>query len=216
MWTFHSKGNRGIYKSGKLLVDHTPPPLEDLMYPRIYPWRHENTSADGIRWFFIKNHTVQPAWNTLRSKNPGQKDWEAVIDPESGDTVTYWTLSRVSDGGVLQVIVDRRKQHGGQSSYGDIALDPLLKDPLHPDYYSAALVLGAAYQIKLESRNKAGLMGVARSELMVADWTPPNVTTPLLSSGSKLSDVVVPRWYQPPGSSSYGGGRQLIAEIVCI
>ena len=40
------------------------------------------------------------------------------------------------------------------------------------------LFLGASYQVKVESRNKAGLVAIARATLIVADWTPPRASGP--------------------------------------
>ena len=71
----------------------------------------------------------------------------------------------------------------------------------------AGLVLGGAYLIKVEFRNRAGLTATAYSETLIADWTLPEVTTPLLSSGPRHDDAVVPGNTFPSGGSTWGGIR---------
>eukprot|EP00966_Prymnesium_polylepis_P270847 6257001-Prymnesium_polylepis.1 len=135
-------------------VDLTPPPIGDLLYPRVYPDRHnspiheKSTSADGIRYFFIKQYNVQPSWNTLFE---GQKDWEPMEDPETGELEAFWSMTKLeTDGSVSRTLLSTRA-HGGFSSYGDADVP-------------GGLELGMAYVMKIVFRNRAGLTATAYSE----------------------------------------------------
>ena len=105
--TLDAKDNMSLWKSSRLLVDvessrllvdQTLPLVDQFLYPHIYPWRHKNTSADGIQWLFIKQYEMCSRRGTrcLRGRRTGRQSWTW-----SRVTLRRWSLSWVSLRGEL-------------------------------------------------------------------------------------------------------------------
>ena len=191
LYMVDEKGNSNMWHSYPLMVDTTPPPIETLIWPRVYPDRWRNTSANRRDQYFVTQHRIQPSWNTVYE---GQKDWEPLQDPESGDLETSFTIWQLDNARLIH-LVGPIPAHGGYSSYIDTMLP-------------GNLTLGAKYLMKIEFRNKAMLTATVYSEEVVADWTLPVVVRPRLHAGSEdPNDAVVGQWEYPPGGSVWGGIR---------
>lgn len=138
----------------------------------------------------MREHRVQASWNTVYE---GQKDWEPLVDPESGPLETSFSMWELTGPTNIVPLVADLPAHGGYSSYIDTTID---------------LKLGAKYLMKVEFRSKATLTAVAYSEPITADFTLPVVQTPRLEAATDAADdQVIGRWVFPPGGSPWGGIR---------
>lgn len=184
-----------------IVADITPPPKPD----RVAGDFKLNTAADGRNYHFISPHVVRPAWNY-----PGGVERPTAVplqDPESGDVQATWSLFEQLNGSIIPRLEDLPAEGDGYLPYGVKMYKP---------------TLGASYLVRVDLRNAAGGHTITWSTPIVADWTVPVVTLPVVESApqgnltqhwdtagdaERYSDILVRSHEFPPGASQYGGTR---------
>ena len=189
-----------------LYVDMTPP----IAPMRIISDRHRKSSIDGTYQYFVSETRIDPMWifgsYDLAARprtSPRIATSDDFVDPESGAVFAHVDLYRLRPGD------SQGREHSGRyvihKGYPQLNLQAPSYLHANTQEHGLRLLLGARYMLELVQTNVAGGRSVTPSETIVADWTTPVCTTPLLAPGP--NEPMVRAMFQPVGSTSYGGTR---------
>ena len=199
-------------------VDQTPPPTPG---PFVADYKLP-TTVDNVHHFFVDEYRLALAWSPSEADSmAGQAGSDNVptggpiIDPESGPTFATYEIYRLHPSdtptlfyGTLNAsctgsggFVVPRGGGCGFQPYGKVQVRP----PTDPNPYGfPSLELGAQYRVEVHLYNRAGSVTHLRPPPVMADYTPPTYSMPLLDpSGLPL----VRADESPPASDTWEGTR---------